>query len=314
MPKRIVPTDRLPELSVLSFEEARDLAERQLLAALPTEADPPTRLHLAMREAVCPGGKRTRPVLTLLVAGSYFDFGRIPSSRLAMAGRMAAAIELVHCASLVHDDLPAFDDADTRRGRPSCHAAFGEPTAILVGDALLTLAFETLATGPIDQAAIAVRLAALLARATGSKSGIIGGQGLELQTNIDLVAYHSQKTSSLFRAAAAGGAIAVGRDEDVPRWSRFGELLGRALQLRDDLDDCLLSAAAAGKPVGRDAALGRPNAANQSSIDETREQLDRMTAEAESLLGEPGEANATLRALIKLISGAHVRHARTFAG
>src|SRR5205823_899715 len=135
------------------------------------------------------------------------------------AGRMAAAVELVHCASLVHDDLPAFDNAETRRGLPSCHAAFGEPTAILVGDGLLTLAFEALVTAPLEKAVTAMRMSRLLADAAGSRRGIIGGQGLELQTNPDLDAYHSLKTSSLFRAAAAGGALAAGHEDDVPRWS-----------------------------------------------------------------------------------------------
>ncbi len=219
---------------------------------------------------------------------------------------MAAAVELVHCASLVHDDLPAFDDADTRRGQPSCHAAFGEPTAILVGDALLTLAFESLSGAPLQEAGRALRMIRLLSEATGSRAGIIGGQGLELQTNVDVLAYHAQKTSALFRAAAGGGAIAsvVGDDPaQVERWSRFGELLGHALQLRDDIDDCTGSAESLGKPAGQDAALGRPNAVQRSSMREVRQLLGQMVAEASALLGPPSPHTETLRSLIGLISG-----------
>ena len=123
-------------------------------------------------------------MLTVLVASTYAS----DPSRSELVGRLAVAVELVHCASLVHDDLPAFDDANTRRGLPSCHAAFGEPTAILVGDALLTLAFEAIVNAPLEHAVTAMRMARLLAEATGSRSGIIGGQGLELQTNVDLAA------------------------------------------------------------------------------------------------------------------------------
>jgi len=280
------------------LDSARDFIDGWLDRALPTPGDPPTRLHLAMREAVLLGGKRTRPLLAVLVAESYGPLGR-PE----IVGRFAAAVELIHCASLVHDDLPAFDDADTRRGLPSCHAAFGEATAILVGDALLTLAFEAVALCPIEHAVTSVHLLRLLADATGSRAGIIGGQGLELQTNVDIRVYHAQKTSALFRAAAAGGALAEGREDDAPRWARFGELLGHALQLRDDLDDCCGSAAGLGKPVGQDLALGRPNAVVRSSEGEVRGALGRLVDEAAELLGPPSDRNATLRTLIGLVSG-----------
>lgn len=291
--------DHRRRLGEVQLGKAREHVERWLARALPSDSLAPTRLHLAMREAVLLGGKRARPILTVLVARSY------PACDEELAGRMAAAVEFVHCGSLVHDDLPSFDDADVRRGRPSCHAAFGEPTAILVGDALLTLAFETLAGAPLEKAEAAMRMTRLLADATGSRNGIIGGQGLELQTNIDLAAYHSQKTSALFRAAAAGGALAAGHVADVARWSSFGELLGRALQLRDDLDDTTGTEESCGKPVGRDLTLGRPNAVHCSSVAEVRQMLDAMVAEAASLLGEPTERNAALRHLIALVSGEH---------
>jgi geranylgeranyl diphosphate synthase type II len=284
--------------SALEQPRARRLlsqVEWWLDRVLPVPGSPPARLHVAMREAVFPGGKRARPALVCLVADSY------GAGERELTGRMAAAVELVHCASLVHDDLPAFDDAAERRGKPSCHAMFGEPTGILVGDALLTLAFEALAGAPLGEARTAVLLTRLLAEATGSKAGIIGGQGLELQTNVDLDAYHSQKTSALFRAAAAGGALAAGREGEVPRWSRFGELIGRALQLRDDLDDCIGAAAELGKPVGQDAANGRPNAVDHFGVDEVRRILDETVDEALVLLG--GKRGEPLADLVRLVAG-----------
>jgi geranylgeranyl diphosphate synthase type II len=212
-------------------------------------------------------------------------------------------VELVHCASLVHDDLPAFDNAAERRGKPSCHAMFGEPTGILVGDALLTLAFETLAGGPLESAERSVRMIRLLADATGSRSGIIGGQGLELQTSVDLDAYHNQKTAALFRAAAAGGAIAVGRYDEAARWERFGMLCGRALQLRDDLDDCVANAELLGKPTGQDALYGRPNAVDRFGVETVQRILDQTVEEATALLGLPSDENAALVKLVERVAG-----------
>ncbi|MSP60831.1 MAG: polyprenyl synthetase family protein [Myxococcales bacterium] len=288
--------------SSLFGRQARTLAliEEWLDRTLPHPGSPPSRLHLAMREAVFPGGKRARPALVCMVAELHGAGGA------ELAGRMAAAVELVHCASLVHDDLPAFDNAEERRGKPSCHAMFGEATGILVGDALLTLAFEVLASSPLVEAERAMRLTRLLADATGSRSGIIGGQGLELQTNVDLDAYHMQKTSALFRAAAGGGALAAGADADLARWLRFGELIGRALQLADDLDDCLSSAEVCGKPVGQDALFDRPNAALRFGVDEVRRTLGQTVTEAVGLLGTPSLATEPLRALVHLISARHL--------
>src|SRR5580765_2939679 len=141
-----------------------------------------------MHDAVFPGGRRARPMLCRLIADRY------GGGDDEMVGRMAAAIELVHCASLVQDDLPCFDDADTRRGLASCHKVHGEATAILVGDALLTLAFETLSNAPTRLGSVAFRLMGLLTAAAGSAHGIIGGQALELEPlPVDVGHYHMQK-------------------------------------------------------------------------------------------------------------------------
>ena len=284
---------------------AREYVERWLERVLPAADGSPARLHRAMREAVLPGGKRVRPLLVMLVAEACAP-GR---ARRDLVGRLAAAVELVHCASLVHDDLPAFDDAAVRRGLPTCHAAHGEPAAILAGDALLALAFEVLGDGADDPRA-ALRLVRLLAEGTGTRRGIIGGQALELEPDASVDDYHARKTAALFRCAAAGAALAAGEPDQSLRWARFGELLGEVLQLRDDLEDCTGNAGEVGKPVGRDRDLGRPNAVLRSSpADVLSGKAERMR-EAERLLPE-GPAGDALRLLLVAAGGGHVerRHA-----
>jgi geranylgeranyl diphosphate synthase type II len=266
--------------------------EEALTRALPPRELAPARLHAAMWDAVFPGGRRARPLLCLLVAERYGQ----GDDELVM--RMATAVELVHCASLVQDDMPCFDDADTRRGRPSIHKVYGDATAILVGDALLTLAFEVLSQAPQRRASTAFRLFGLLASAAGSSQGIIGGQGLELEPSIDLDAYHRQKTAALFRAAAAGAAVCVGAESDVARWARVGELLGCALQLRDDIDDVEATPEAVGKPIGRDAALGRPNAALQDGVGSARALRQALIDGVAELLGPPSPETEALRLVV----------------
>jgi len=227
-----------------------------------------------------------------------------------LVGRMAAAVELVHCASLVQDDLPCFDDAAVRRGRPACHKQYNEATAILVGDALLTLAFETLANAPARRAPVAFRLMGLLTAAAGSSHGVIGGQALELEPHpVELEIYHRHKTAALFRAATAGGAICCGVDADVSRWSRIGELIGCALQLRDDMEDVGGVDGDIGKPTGRDAALGRPNAALQAGLDSCQQKRADVIAAVRELLGPPTPENQALHLLVEEVTRPAVRRA-----
>jgi geranylgeranyl diphosphate synthase, type II len=283
------------------IEEARRFAESWIERVMPPVHASPARLHHAMRDAVIPGGKRVRPMLVALVAEACT--GASPQRELV--GRFAAAVELVHCASLVHDDLPAFDDAPARRGRPTCHAAWGEPAAILVGDALLALAFEVLGGGREDVRA-ALRLVGLLAECTGSRHGIIGGQALELEPAAPVREYHVRKTASLFRAAAAGAAIAVGEPGEVLRWARFGSLVGEVLQLRDDLDDTGGDAPSLGKPAGRDLALGRPNAVLASSRAQAAAVLRERVREADRVLPDHAAGDA-LRLVLAAAAGDHLR-------
>ena len=229
-------------------------------AVLSAEASgAPPRLAAAMRHAVFPKGARIRPRLTLAVAAACGD----DQPRLSSAA--AAAIELLHCASLVHDDLPCFDDADTRRGRPSVHRAFSEPLAVLAGDGLIVLAFQTVARagcgaperlGPVINA---------IGDGVGVPFGIVAGQAWECEPRADLSEYQRQKTGALFAAASVAGAAAAGV-ADAEAWRLLGDRLGEAFQVADDLRDAVEDEASIGKPVGRDKALGRPSAVLQLGL------------------------------------------------
>ncbi len=223
-------------------------------AALPGPCAPP-RLLAAMRHAVFPGGARIRPQLCLAVATACGD------DEPALAEAAAVAIELLHCASLAHDDMPCFDDADSRRGQPSVHKAWGEPLGLLAGDALIVMAFEALGQSATGARSVA-RLPALLAtvsRGVGAREGIVGGQAWECEPRVDLGRYQRAKTGALFVAATCAGALAAGRDPQP--WTALGECLGEAYQVADDIRDVLGDAAQLGKPVGQDAQHGRPSAA-----------------------------------------------------
>ncbi|UEM22846.1 polyprenyl synthetase family protein [Skermanella mucosa] len=251
----------------------------------------PPRLAAAMRHAVFPGGARIRPRLCFAVARAC------GAEEFSTAAAAAAAIELLHCASLVHDDLPCFDDAPVRRGKPSVHRAFGEPLAVLAGDALIVLAFETLAR---QAAACPNRLATLMlciGRSVGMPFGIVAGQAWESEPRVDLARYHRAKTGALFAAATVGGAAAAGV-ESAP-WRSLGEKIGEAFQVADDIRDVAGNPDELGKPVGRDAALGRMSAARELGIDGALDRLDLLIGEAaESIPRCPGAAE--LRALIRL--------------
>jgi geranylgeranyl diphosphate synthase type II len=232
----------------------------------------PPRLAAAMRHAVFPGGARVRPHLCLAVAQACGDDA--PEAATAAA----CAIELLHCASLVHDDLPCFDDASTRRGKATVHVAYGEPLAVLAGDGLIVTAFQALA-GAAACPQGAQRLGGLLATladCVGPAHGIVGGQAWESEPHVPLRRYHAAKTGALFVAASACGAIASGRDPQ--EWQGLGARLGEAYQIADDLMDAL--SPSADKPVGQDAAHGRPNAVASLGVKGAVRQLEHLIAEA----------------------------------
>jgi geranylgeranyl diphosphate synthase, type II len=232
----------------------------------------PARLKAAVRYAVFPGGARIRPRLCLAVARACGDDS--PASSAAAA----AAIELLHCASLVHDDLPCFDDATLRRGRPSVHRAFGEPLAVLTGDALIVLAFESIARVPQMPVRRLRGLVLTIGRAAGVPCGIVAGQAWESEPQVPLSEYQRAKTGALFAAATSAGAIAAGADGAA--WSGLGEFIGEAYQIADDIRDVCSSGEALGKDVGRDAILGRPNAVHRLGIDGAVARLEQLLASA----------------------------------
>ncbi|TLU74059.1 polyprenyl synthetase family protein [Lichenicoccus roseus] len=247
--------------------------EHALEVALSRSGDPagPPRLAEAIRHSVFPGGARIRPRLCLSVALACGADGRA----LETAAVTGAAIELLHCASLVHDDLPCFDNAATRRGVASVHRAFGEPLAVLAGDALIVLAFESLALG-VRRAALLAPLTVLVARAAGTPLGLVAGQAWECETEVVLATYQRAKTASLFACATQAGALAAGADP--ARWRALGDCLGEAYQVADDINDSVGDAATLGKPCGQDLALGRPSAVAQHGLSGAHDHLDRLIA------------------------------------
>jgi geranylgeranyl diphosphate synthase, type II len=232
--------------------------ESALQAALATvNLGCPAGLAAALRHAVFPGGMRVRPRLCLAVAEACGG----GDSRVAEGA--AAAIELLHCGSLVHDDLPCFDNAAIRRGLPSVHQQYGVPLAVLAGDGLIVLAVETLVRAASHSRHLG-QLVLLLTEAAGMPGGLIAGQAWESEPRVPLVAYHKAKTASLFTLATMAGALSA----DVPAepWRLLGERLGEAYQTADDLRDVAMTSEELGKPAGQDAVLGRPSAAAQHGI------------------------------------------------
>ncbi len=212
---------------------------------------PPRLLSEALAYAVFPGGARVRPRLCLEVA-------RACGGVTELAHAAACSIELLHCASLVHDDLPCFDAADTRRGRPSVHRVYGEAMAVLVGDGLMVQSFQTLARALAAHPELGMAPMLTLLEAAGPRRGLVAGQAWELEEDVELAAYHRAKTASLFEAAAALGALVNGV-APAPYVS-FGRAFGMAYQLADDVADVLADPLVLGKPIGRDRTLARPTA------------------------------------------------------
>jgi farnesyl diphosphate synthase len=274
-----------------------------LLGETPPEGERlrPHRLLAAMRHGALDGGKRLRPFLVMEAARL---FGEADDSVL----RIGAALEMIHCYSLIHDDLPAMDDDDMRRGRPTVHKAFDEATAILAGDSLLTMAFDIIAS---PQTALPdtrkVRLVADLARAAGI-GGMAGGQALDLEAEraapdeAGIVLLQAMKTGALLRFAARAGAISMGAPEaDIARLTRYGEITGLAFQIADDLLDLTADAATMGKATGKDAARGKGTLPSLHGADWARDKLRELEAEAAAVLEPYGDKAATLNALAAFI-------------
>jgi geranylgeranyl diphosphate synthase type II len=281
----------------------RDRVESTLTTQLKRLVQKPCPPHFAaaLESAVFPGGGRVRPMLVLAVARALGVDEQHPHLALAEAG--ASALELLHCASLVHDDLPCFDDAAYRRGLPTVHAAYGECTAVLVGDALIVASFQCLVpfTMQPGREALAGRMLAIVGDAAGSPRGIAAGQAWEAEPSVDLVAYHDAKTASMFEAAVMLGALAAGASP--AQWRPVGRLLGEAYQLADDLADLAGDAQFLGKPVRQDARNDRPNAARHLGVHGATLRLRRtLEAACEAVPDCPGRDG-----LIELVNGIGMR-------
>lgn len=273
------------------IDKAMSAAIARAQGANAPEGAVPGRLAAALHYAVTPGGARIRPTICLSVAKACGD------DRPALADSAAIALELIHCASLVHDDLPAFDDADFRRGKPTVHLAFSEPLAVLTGDSLIIAAFDELGRAADQDAARALKLVRLLARHTGMPYGICAGQGWESETQVDLRAYHMSKTAALFVAATQMGALAAGQDPEP--WEELGARIGEAFQVADDLRDALYDEEALGKPAGQDVANARPSAVEELGVQGAIKHLqDILSGAIASIPSCPGEGQ--LAQLVRL--------------
>ena len=252
--------------------------------ALEQEVERPPRLLEAMRYATLGGGKRLRPFL-FVEAAALFGTARTDVGLC----RAASALEMIHCYSLVHDDLPAMDDDDLRRGKPTTHKAFDEATAILAGDALLTYAFDIMADPAIHADPVArADLVLGLSRAAGL-GGMAGGQMLDLEAesrtlNAEQIStLQAMKTGALIRFGCEGGAVFAGASSDDRTTMReFGEIIGRAFQLADDLLDVTASEAEMGKKTGKDAEQGKATLVGLYGLDESRRRLDDLVGQARS--------------------------------
>ena len=278
------------------FEEDHRLVDAELERLLPAENERPSLIHQAMRYSVFAGGKRVRPILCI-------EAFRIFSADTPPVLPVACALEFIHTYSLIHDDLPALDNDDLRRGRPTCHKKFGEAMAILAGDALLTLAFETLAGAPLPPAE-RVALVREIAAASGTRDGMVGGQVADLeaerkQASAELLEYiHRSKTAALIRASIVSGAIAAGAsDEEQERLRTFGGLIGWAFQVTDDILDVEESSASLGKTAGKDQAQQKATYPALFGLEKSHQFARELAARAMAALDTFGARAANLREL-----------------
>jgi geranylgeranyl diphosphate synthase type II len=287
---------KLPEF----FEEDRLAVDAHIERIMPPDSVLPSSIHTAMRYSVFAGGKRIRPILCL-ESSRIFDQGVEP------ALYPACAIEFIHTYSLIHDDLPALDNDDLRRGKPTCHKKFGEAIAILAGDALLTLAFETIGASPV---AAERRVAMLkeISTAAGTVNGMVGGQVADIEAEgksvgPEMLEYiHRSKTAALIRASITSGALSAGAgNEDVIRLRRFGETIGWAFQVTDDILDVEESSAALGKTAGKDIAQQKATYPSVFGLEKSHAIAKELATKAIAELQPYGDRAERLRSIAEFL-------------
>jgi len=279
-----------------------ELTDRALERLLPRGDEVPSSIHQAMRHSTFAGGKRLRPILAM-EAARMIGRGELPPG----VEELGAAIEMLHTYSLIHDDLPALDNDDLRRGKPTCHVVFGEAIAILAGDALQTLAYQTLAKLRCPPEA-RVEIVRLVAEATGTVEGMIGGQVLDLEgehkkpTAESVDAIHRAKTGALIRVSlVAGGVYAGGDAEDVRRLTEFGRKAGLAFQIVDDVLDVTQDSEHLGKTAGKDLVSDKATWPAVFGIEASRIQAEKLIAEGFSVLAAYGDAAEGLKAVARYL-------------
>ena len=282
------------------FEEDRVAVDAALNRLMPTDTTQPPSIHTAMRYSVFAGGKRMRPILCL-------ESARIFDGDVEPALHPACALEFIHTYSLIHDDLPALDNDDLRRGKPTCHKKFGEALAILAGDGLLTLAFETIGAAPVP----AERRAAILsevATAAGTVNGMVGGQVADIEAerkpaDEKMLEYiHRSKTAALIRASVTAGALCAGAgSDDVARLRRFGETIGWAFQVTDDILDVEESSAALGKTAGKDFAQQKATYPSVYGLERSHQIANELATKAIAELSPYGDRGARLREIAEFL-------------
>ena len=284
-----------------TLESGRRLTDATLERLLPPTTQYPPSIHQAMRHSVFAGGKRLRPILALEAA--RLIAGDVPKG----VEELGSALEMLHTYSLIHDDLPALDNDDLRRGQPTCHKAFGEATAILAGDALQTYAYEVLSKlncAPDRR----VRIIAEIARGTGTIEGMIGGQVMDLEAehtkpDAKTIEYiHRSKTGALITASlVSGGIYAGGTDADIERLRTFGRAIGLAFQIVDDVLDVTQSSEQLGKTAGKDTAVAKATYPALFGVDKSLQQADELIASGCAALDPYKERGQTLKDLARYL-------------
>ena len=286
-----------------TLEDGRVLTDATLERLLPPESQRPEVIHRAMRHSVFAGGKRLRPILCMEAARMVANNGQYPAG----VEDLGSAIEMIHTYSLIHDDLPALDNDDLRRGKPTCHVVYGEASAILAGDALQTLAYSTIGSlhCPPD---FAIRIVQLIAQATGTLDGMIGGQVLDLEgehsepTKDSVLAIHRAKTGALIRVSLVSGGIFAGATaQQVAALTTFGSKAGLAFQIIDDVLDMTGDAASLGKTAGKDAASSKATWPAVRGIPGSVEDAQRLINEAFTELTIFGEHAEPLKAVARYL-------------